>query len=128
MQLGDLLRIIMIVIGIGMFVMTILSLARRKMTEHFCLVWGFLALVFVLAGVLLQPSGLKSYVSVQGIILIIVGLICVVANIWHITVQVSILSRKNQELAMQISLLNQENEKLVRELKTIEKERDKTSV
>lgn len=124
MQLGDLLRIIMIVIGISMFIMTILSLARRKMTEHFCLVWGFLSIVFVLAGALLKPSGLDTYVSVQGIVLIIIGMLCVVAILWHITVQVSILSRKNQELAMQISLLNQENEKLIEELEIMEKERE----
>ena len=40
MTLGDLLTIFLIVIGIFLLVMAILSLAKIKMTETFCLAWA----------------------------------------------------------------------------------------
>lgn len=52
-------------------------------------------------------------------ILVISGLLW---DLWFISSQVSILKRRNQELAMQISLLNQDCEKILKELEELRKE------
>ena len=76
MEVGDILRLFVIVSGVFMVVRAILSLAKRKMTEPFCLEWVFLSALMILSGALLNPSQMKRYVSTRGLILtiIIVGI------------------------------------------------------
>ena len=99
-----------------MFLKAILSLAKRKMTEPFCLAWAVLSALMILSGILLNPSQLDGYISTRGLILIIIIVSGILWGLWFISTQVSILKRKNQELAMQVSLLNQENERILHRL------------
>ena len=66
---------------------------------------------------------MKRYVSTRGLILTIIIVSGVLWGLWFISTQVSILKRKNQELAMQISLLNNDYEKIIKELEKVEKEK-----
>ena len=116
MEVGDILRLFVIVSGVFMVVGVILSLAKRKMTEPFCLAGVFLSALMILSGALLNPSQMKRYVSTRGLILTIIIVSGVLWGLWFISTQVSILKRKNQELAMQVSLLNQENERILHRL------------
>ena len=110
MEVGDILRLFVIVSGVFMVVRAILSLAKRKMTEPFCLSWVFLSALMILSGALLNPSQMKRYVSTRGLILTII-------------IVSGILKRKNQELAMQVSLLNNDCEKILRELEKLKREK-----
>lgn len=121
MQTGAILRIVMITAGVLIFMQTILSLAKRRLKEQFCLLWGVISLLLVLAGILLRPVTLSQYVSGTGMLLIIVAGGCVVCCLYFLSIQLSVLSRKNQELAMQVSLLNQENERILAELEELKK-------
>ena len=116
MTLGDLLTIFLIMMGICLLVMAILSLAKRKMTEPFCLAWAVVSVLIVICGILIEPSELERYVSLRILILIFLIMIGIVWILWFISTQLSILMRKNQELAMQVSLLNQENERILEAL------------
>ena len=122
MEVGDILRLFVIVSGVFMVVRAILSLAKRKMTEPFCLAWVFLSALMILSGALLNPSQMKRYVSTRGLILTIIIVSGVLWGLWFISTQVSILKR-NQELAMQISLLNNDCEKILRELEKLKREK-----
>lgn len=66
---------------------------------------------------------MKRYVSTRGLILTIIIVSGVLWGLWFIGTQVSILKRKNQELAMQVSLLNNDYEKIIKELEKLEKEK-----
>ena len=123
MEVGDILRLFVIVSGVFMVVRAILSLAKRKMTESFCLAGVFLSALMILSGALLNPSQMKRYVSTCGLILTIIIVSGVLWGLWFISTQVSILKRKNQELAMQVSLLNNDYEKIIKELEKLEKEK-----
>ena len=116
MAVGDVLRLFVIVAGAYMFLKAILSLAKRKMTEPFCLAWAVLSALMILSGILLNPSQLDGYISTRGLILIIIIVSGILWGLWFISTQVSILKRRNQELAMQVSLLNQENERILHRL------------
>lgn len=124
MTLGDLLTIFLIMMGICLLVMAILSLAKRKMTELFCLAWAIVSVLLVICGILIEPSELERYVSLRILILIFLITIGVVWTLWFISTQLSILMRKNQELAMQISLLNQDSERMLKKLEELEKRID----
>lgn len=124
MTLGDLLTIFLIMMGICLLVMAILSLAKRKMTELFCLAWAIVSVLLVICGILIEPSELERYVSLRILILIFLIMVGVVWTLWFISTQLSILMRKNQELAMQISLLNQDSERMLKKLEELEKRID----
>lgn len=124
MTLGDLLTIFLIMMGICLLVMAILSLAKRKMTELFCLAWAIVSVLLVICGILIEPSELERYVSLRILILIFLITVGVVWTLWFISTQLSILMRKNQELAMQISLLNQDSERMMKKLEELEKRID----
>ncbi len=66
---------------------------------------------------------MKRYVSTRGLILTIIIVSGVLWGLWFISTQVSILKRKNRELAMQVSLLNNDYEKIIKELEKLEKEK-----
>ena len=123
MAVGDVLRLFVIVAGAYMFMKAILSLAKRKMTEPFCLAWVVLSALMILSGILLNPSQLDGYISTRGLILIIIIVSGILWGLWFISTQVSILKRRNQELAMQISLLNNDCEKILRELEKLKREK-----
>lgn len=123
MAVGDVLRLFVIVAGAYMFLKAILSLAKRKMTEPFCLAWAVLSALMILSGILLNPSQLDGYISIRGLILIIMIVSGILWGLWFISTQVSILKRRNQELAMQISLLNNDCEKILRELEKLKREK-----
>lgn len=110
--------------GICLLVMAILSLAKRKMTELFCLAWAIVSVLLVICGILIEPSELERYVSLRILILIFLITVGVVWTLWFISTQLSILMRKNQELAMQISLLNQDSERMLKKLEELEKRID----
>ena len=82
----------------------------------------------IIAGLLLQPYQLDHYVSKRVLILILLMVLSAVWGLWFISTQVSILMRRNQELAMQLSLLNQDSEKLMKELKEIKEAMNKESL
>ena len=123
MAVGDVLRLFVIVAGAYMFLKAILSLAKRKMTEPFCLAWVVLSALMILSGILLNPSQLDGYISTRGLILIIIIVSGILWGLWFISTQVSILKRRNQELAMQVSLLNNDCEKILRELEKLKREK-----
>ena len=123
MAVGDVLRLFVIVAGAYMFLKAILSLAKRKMTEPFCLAWAVLSALMILSGIILNPSQLDGYISTRGLILIIIIVSGILWGLWFISTQVSILKRRNQELAMQISLVNNDCEKILRELEKLKREK-----
>ena len=124
MASGDLLTMFLIVLGICLFVMAILSLAKRKMTEPFCLAWACVSVLLVICGILIEPSELERYISLRVLILILLITIGVGWILWFISTQISILRRRNQEIAMQISLLNQDSERMMKKLEELEKRID----
>lgn len=120
--MGDWLKLIVILAGIYFIIMTLLSLARRRMTEQFCLAWALLGVLMIVGGIVLNPDGIEKYISRTGIILIGVLIAGVLWAFWFVSKEVSILIRKNQELAMQTSLLNRDSEMLIREVERLKGE------
>lgn len=116
MGTGEILRIIMISAGVLLLMETILSLAKRKLNEQFCLLWTVISLCLIVAGIILEPHTLGEYISGTGIVIVIIVAGCVGWCMYFLSTQVSLLNRKNQELAMQVSLLNQENKRILSEL------------
>ncbi len=119
MLLIDILRLIIALTGVGLFAITLSSLARRKMTESFCLTWGLVSVMLIIAGMVLRPYGIANFMSVTALVVIIVVGYCLLGGFYYITAKVSELTRKNQELAIQVSLINQENQIMTEKLEKL---------
>ncbi len=116
MKTGDILRVVMAAGGVFILMETVMSLSKRRLKEQFCLFWGVISVLLILAGIFLRPMVWSRYVSQTGTIIIIIAAVCVVCCLFYFSIYISVLSRKTQELAMQVSLLNQENERIFMEL------------
>lgn len=112
MESAVLLRIIIFAMGIILLMASVYSLSRRRMTEPFCLAWGFVALMLIVAGLLLKPTEWRRYISGSTMTIVLLVGFCVGWGAFFISTKVSELMRKNLELAMQVTLLNQEREEI----------------
>lgn len=101
---------------------TISSLARKRMTEPFCLTWGIISVVLILAGILLRPTLWNYYISATGMFLVLLVGFAVIYIAFFLSTKVSELMRRSQELAMQVSLLNWEKEELWKKLEELSKQ------
>lgn len=119
MESGVILQIVLIMVGVMLLWTSISSLAKRKMTEPFCLTWGVIAIIIMLAGFLLRPSEWNRYISETGMILIMLIGFCVIYGAYFMSSRVSELMRRNLELSMQVSLLNYEKEEIRKQLEEI---------
>lgn len=119
MEPGMILQIIMIVVGIFLLGAVVSSLARRKMTESFCLAWGLVAIIIILAGILLRPAEWNRYISGMGMVLLLMIGFCIVYGAYFMSTKVSELMRKNMELSIQVSLLKHEKEEFSKQLKEL---------
>lgn len=119
MTSGQVFCIFMIGTGAVLLVIVLLSLAKRRMTEPFCLAWGLFALLLLLAGCLLHPTELDKYISATGMLLILFLIYSVLVSAYALSRALSVLIRKNRELAVQVSILNAETERMSRELETL---------
>lgn len=116
MTSGQIFCIFMIGTGAVLLVVVVLSLAKRRMTEPFCLAWGLFALLLLFAGCLLHPTELDSYISVTGMLLLLFLVYSILVSAYALSRALSVLIRKNRELAVQVSILNAETERMSREL------------
>ncbi|MCR5634905.1 MAG: DUF2304 domain-containing protein [Lachnospiraceae bacterium] len=117
---GLALQILFVFIGIVFLILTFSSLAKRRINEAICLIWGITSLVIILAGILLRPVAWKKYISVTGLILAVIVLCGVLFVLFTLSVIVSEHMRKSNEMAIQISLLKREvdeQQKVIEELK-----------
>ncbi len=108
MDYGLFLQIILILAGVVVLLADVFLLAKRKLAEPFSIVWGFVALVFIIAGIVLRPNGWILYMSEAGMALLIVLGFCLVYGLFYASCYISVITKKQTEMAMNISLLNQE--------------------
>ena len=114
MGAGSELRLFLIVAGLAILGMAVASLAKKRMTEAFCIAWSILAAMLICGGIVLRPAGWSVYMSRSGLVLVLLGLITLLAGAFFLSVRVSVLSRQVRELAVLVSLLSQENEAIRR--------------
>lgn len=121
MDYGLVIQLILIGVGVFVLIFTVLSLARKKLEVNACLTWGIIAIIFIIAGTVLRPKGWIEFMSIKGLILLVIVGFCIFVGIFSISSAVSIHKRKINELSMQVSLLNSEIEDLQAQIDELEK-------
>ncbi len=117
--MGLIFKIVIIFLGAFLLCDAIFSLAKRKMTESFCLMWGLISVITIIVGIIIQPSKLSDFLSPMSFALIILSLYPLLHIALFFSHTISDLVRKNNELAINVSLLISENEELKKMIEEI---------
>ena len=107
------LRIFLTAAGVLFLLGDINAYVRQKLTDTIGLLWAFVSVALILTGVGSVPGAREEEYLV--VLLLAVCLLLLIL-LFKLSKVVSVLSMKNQELAMQVSLLNQENERILHRL------------
>lgn len=119
MDCAFVLRLIVSAIGIIMLLFDFLLYCKKRLIEKFSFIWAVFFTVIILLGLVPKLSGWSRCLPLDvEIIFIILGLI-LIWILFSVSLVVSDLAAKNQELAMQVSLLNCEAEKVLKTLNTV---------
>lgn len=103
--MGDLLRVIMIIIGAALLLGSIISLTKRHMIESYTILWCIVGLVLVVAGIFIAPHQITRYFSNTSIIaLTIIGAVGLIGA-YAMSTQISGLIRQNREQSMNMAVM-----------------------
>ena len=117
------LKVVIITAGAFLFCDAVISLARRKMTESFCIMWGLISLFTIIGGCIIRPSRISTFLSPISFILILMIFFLLIYIALFFSHAISDLMRKNNELAIQVSLLVHENEELQKAVENLKQEK-----
>ena len=119
MSTAAIVKFSVILVGIGIMAITFVLHAEKKLTINLAVTWELLGLAVILSGAVPKFSGWSSRLSLGSLAVLLLTGFLVVWGMYQMTIQISSLLMKNQELAMQVSLLNQENERIIKELERL---------
>ena len=104
------------VTGVIVMVLTFLLHSAKKLTVNLAVAWEAIGIGLILVGTVPFFSS-WCYLLARGtmIAMFLVGGLTIWGG-FELSILISSLAMKNQELAMQVSLLNQENERILEEL------------
>lgn len=120
------LKVLMIGFGIFLLIMDLFMYARQKLTDVIGLGWAIVSLALLVAGIVVSLDDVcYLWSGAKNIVLLMFAVFAVIILfLFKISMAVSVVVVKNQELAMQVSLLNQENERILQELKGLVDEKE----
>ena len=107
------IRILMVGTGILFLVLAFWAYTRQKLNDSMALIWAFVSIALVITGAV---PAVSKHLSESLLIFMFIICLILLFLLFKVSKAVSVLSMKNQELAMQVSLLNQENERILHKL------------
>ena len=107
------IRFLMVGTGILFLVLAFWAYTRQKLNDSMALIWAFVSIALVITGAV---PAVSKHLSESLLIFMFIICLLLLFLLFKVSKAVSVLSMKNQELAMQVSLLNQENERILHKL------------
>ena len=107
------IRILMVGTGLLFLVLAFWAYTRQKLNDSMALIWAFVSIALVITGAV---PAVSKHLSESLLIFMFIICLLLLFLLFKVSKAVSVLSMKNQELAMQVSLLNQENERILHKL------------
>ena len=119
MSTAAIVKFSVILVGIGIMAITFVMHAEKKLTVNLAVTWELLGIAAILSGAVPKFSGWSSRLSLGSLVVLLITAFLVLWGVYQMTIQISSLIMKNQELAIQVSLLNQEYERILQELEKL---------
>ena len=106
-------RILMVGTGILFLILAFWAYTKQKLNDSMALIWAFVSIALVITGAV---PAVSKHLSESLLIFRFIICLLLLFLLFKVSKAVSVLTMKNQELAMQVSLLNQENERILHKL------------
>ena len=106
-------RILMVGTGILFLILAFWAYTKQKLNDSMALIWAFVSIALVITGAV---PAVSKHLSESLLIFMFIICLLLLFLLFKLSKAVSVLTMKNQELAMQVSLLNQENERILHKL------------
>ena len=119
MSTAAIVKACVILMGIGIMIVTFVLHAKKKLTVNLAVTWERLGIAAIVSGAGPRCSGWSSRIGLGSLVVLLITALLVLWGVYQMTIQISSLLMKNQELAILVSLLNQENERILRELEKL---------
>ncbi len=119
MSTAEWLRVAVAIIGVVIIIAAFLVYCNKKLSESHAFAWGLLGLALFVCSVIPGLSGWSHALASNTTPVYVILGVAVVWILFTISVNVSSLQARNQELAMQVSLLNYENERVLKALQAL---------
>ena len=119
MSTAAIVKACVILMGIGLMIVTFVLHAKKKLTVNLAVTWELLGIAAILSGAVPRFSGWSSRIGLGSLVVRLITALLGLWGVYQMTIQISSLLMKNQELAILVSLLNQENERILRELEKL---------
>ena len=116
-------RILMVGTGILFLILAFWAYTKQKLNDSMALIWAFVSIALVITGAV---PAVSKHLSESLLIFMFIICLLLLFLLFKLSKAVSVLTMKNQELAMQVSLLNQENEKILHQLGILKNEKKDT--
>jgi hypothetical protein len=120
------MRFIVALTGFVFLCLDYYHFSRRRIVANIGVGWGFFSLQLILVGAFPGLSAWAKVIAPTTFLgLYILGTVALIGTLL-LSISVSKLIMRNQELAMQVSLLNQENEKILSLLEEMNEQQNTT--
>lgn len=118
-MLPYIIKAVLIIVGLILMVLTFIVHSAKKMTVHLAITWELIGLTGIVIGAVPKFSNWSYLLSRGTAAAVFVAAVLIIWGSYIMSLMISSLAMKNQELAMQVSLLNQENERIINELSAL---------
>lgn len=117
-------RMLIIIAGICLMLITFYMYSKRKLTDGIALGWATFSVIMIMAGAIRAWSGWSKALALASypMVFSMGGLIILI--IFRHSIYLSLMIMKNQELAMHVSILSQENEEIIAKLAELQKQQE----
>jgi len=119
-------NIILTIIGILFLIADFWVCVHKKFSDLMGMGWSVLSIMIIMFSIVPGFSNWSRLMDRPECIAVFILFVVILFDAFLISMMISQLSMKNQELAMQVSLLNQENEKILYEIEEFKKTRNET--
>ena len=101
-------RWLVIAIGIALFVINLIEIAKKKMDVSIGSSWTIMSVALIIFGITFDFTILNRNVNVRNIILFTIFIVSIVAGLYMSALRITELKKKNTELAIYVSMLKSE--------------------
>ena len=109
-------NIVLTIIGVLFLIADFWICVHKKFSDLIGMGWAVLSIMIIMYSIIPGISNWSRLMDRPEFIAVFIGLVVILFDAFLISMMISQLYMKNQELAMQVSLLNQENEKILYEI------------
>lgn len=112
METTELLQMLVEIGGIAFLLITFLFYAKRKLTEEIGLLWILFSILIVVIGAIPDSFAFVGSIRKGTAVALFCGAFIFLLILLYLSIVISSLLRRNQELAIQVTLLLHDNERI----------------